>query len=170
MSHIVVYKVNTEISHTIDSEKLINYDDTYDFCFIDYGDKSKFLDHPLKDCYLCARGLSFKVNIKAKWLNWAVFFFKKLSEEISENNFVFDKNIIQTIIHPKKGRHILSIALEGSLEKIIECTKDISDLLVDCNANTPMLLTLKLNLDEYIRLSSVDWPCFVKIIENKYRM
>lgn len=149
------------LSHKIDRWGLIPFDEKYIFTFIEHQNRSECPEHPISGVFLNTHDLSINVRICIKWMNWGVFFFKNLSEEISMPDCYdyvkapIQKNIDWGIREP----HVFLLN-----DSVINSDIDVLKILGDLPVNFPVLVTLRVNLDEYVRIGGHLWPTLMRVV------
>lgn len=137
------------------NKKLIQITNDWEVGFTEW--QNKITDHPLQNSFLNKHDLSINAIINLKWLLWGIFYFKSISEQIDIPELEYNEKPIQTIIYPKKLEHIFLIN-----NTKIENNNQINDIIDKYEENTNILITLKLNIDEYLNLTGYIWPCMIK--------
>ena len=148
--------------------RIIKLNDNYVFGFLENNSK---VDHPVSDYYLKLDDLSINLIISLKWILWGYYFLDSISKEIKNDNYSsFDyifTDTIQKIKDIEEEDHILTlddsiIKNKDELENLLKTfyTEDLFD------ENSKIHFKLKLNLREYLIISSLHFPVILRIIEK----
>lgn len=149
-------------------KKLIPFDNSYEFSFIENKD-DQYLS-PISEYFLKLNDLSINLLISLKWLLWGYKFLIDLSNELYklDNHYNIDILIcksIHTNLHNISNyeKHILIIdnkIIKNYDELYILINNFYSDSLFD--PNTKIHLKLKISLKDYMIISNILFPAFIK--------
>ena len=148
---------------------IIPFDSRYRFVFLEEYDKD--LKHPVSNYYTKLDDLSINLLISLKWLDWGYMFFKSLKEELDtlDEKFKLEEITLKSIskLWEEKGNKILLID-----DILINNDKDFYNNLNEFylnkeyfHENTKIHLKLKLNLNEYLLITNLMYPAFVKTVK-----
>jgi hypothetical protein len=154
---------------------IIDYDPSYEFCLLENAEDRFF--HPVDNYYLQLHDLSINLLISLKWVKWGHKFFTELSKELEQLGEGFsNKNIITKSI---QKFNLIDIKEELKLiiidDRVVRTEKDFYLILETfyLNKNLPLFdqntkvhLKLKLNLREYLIISNLLFPTFIKASKN----
>lgn len=145
--------------------KIIPFDKKYEFTFTE--EKIKII-HPVSNYYLKLDDLSINLLISLKWIRWGYIFFNSIEKELDQikNDFTLDQiisNSISNLIINKEEKKIIlidntKILNENHFEEILK--KTYTNQIF--NENTKIHIKLKLNLREYLIISHMLFPTFIK--------
>lgn len=158
------------MSHNI-INKLIPFDDNYQFTFLEDSDIK--ITHPVSSYFLKLDDLSINLFISLKWIIWGHKFLILLSEELDNlENYSMHEIIPESLQNWNKEKEeekklIIDNELVNTHEEFEILLKDFYSLSI-FDENTKVHLKLKLNLREYLIISSVLFPTFIKL--KKYPM
>lgn len=159
-----------------DSVKFIEFDDSYQFCFLE--DKDLKILHPVSNYYLKLDDLSINLFISLKWIKWGHKFFISLKNELDNMNnqqpanYNIDKIISTSIqkfdsikINEKEKLLIIDnkiVNVGEDFNVFLKNNYDNEKLNLIFNSNTKIHLKLKLNLREYLIITNILYPTFIK--------
>ena len=155
----------------------IEYDSRYIFTFLE--NKEDISPHPVDNYYLQLHDLSINLLISLKWIKWAIFFFKSLAEALDKlgDNYTIENILTTPIQNIKTLKNEERERIFIIDDNIIQSDEDIKLLFSKLyensflnpeinplfHPNTKVHLKLKLNLREYLIVSNLLFPCFMKI-------
>ncbi len=150
--------------------EIIEFDKKYEFFFLE--DFETKIYHPVSDFKYELKDLSVNLLINLKWIKWGYAFFSqlyfnlnKLEEEIDLKELITD-SIHKSIKIEKKEKVLLLDDVELKTNQDFEnclqnyyLNRNFKNLF---NENTEVHFKLKLNLNEYLALTNILNPTFVK--------
>ena len=145
--------------------QLVSFDKKYKFALVE--EASMGSPNPVTGYFLELKDLSVNLVVSLRWVLWAYVFLSSLSRELDSLDPEYNwENLISeslsTGLNVHERTHILSldeaeVTSEEGLFKLLETyKKDIFD------ENSKVHLKLRLNLREYLIISNVLYPVFVK--------
>lgn len=150
------------MSHII--MNIIPYDADYNFTFLE---EKINIPHPVDNYFLKLNDLSINLLISLKWILWGHEFLFSISKELKSMNYTINDLINKAIQSPIPENiekdHI--ILIDDEVVKNLEDTKNLIENFYKKNIfdeNTKIHMKLKLNLKEYLIISEIHFPTFIK--------
>lgn len=154
---------------SLKNNKIIIFDTSYVFALVEEPDKEP--SSPISDYYLKVSDLSVNLFITLKWIHWGYIFLKSLSEELKnlEDDYSLENLLSGGIQESKifkfeKMDHILMID-DVVISDNVDFYKLVNESIYNesiVSENDKVHLKLKINLGEFVVISQVLFPTFLK--------
>lgn len=142
----------------------IPFDTDYKFVFLE---EKVDIAHPVSNYFLKINDLSINLLISLKWILWGHEFLFAISKEIKAEQYTMNDLIdasIQSPIHiSEEKEHV--ILIDDQIIQNMRETKNLINNFYSMNIfdeNTKIHMKLKINLREYLIISEVLYPTFIK--------
>ena len=151
---------------------IIPFDENYKFCFIEKDSTNIKSPHPVDNYYIKLNDLSINLYINFKWIDWGYIFLNETSTNLDliMEEFPLDrllKKSIGKVNIEKEERKILSID-DIEIKNYIDFEK-IKNKYIEENIldkNDKIHMKLKINLREFIVLTNLLTPTFLRILKE----
>lgn len=150
--------MKNDFSFLINSDRFYIKCSDFSFGYAETNQKVN-IKHPFNSQFLCGTDLTFNIILKVRWINLGLYYLSNISSSIAEvvHNTTFDYEFEEFFTKTKK-LHIFYIKQPFQPAEIIKNDQDIAIFIKNLFENNDIILSLKLNLNEYLVLSSEYTP------------